>query len=162
MGIAVLTPSPSRQDPTPSFKSGSSLAAQYDFATSLRTPWRAPSVSEVSSNSRTNTNPSSRLNSVPWPQSPRIACGSPRDKTEMSLLFPDHDPDGDHDSDDAITLVPSLRRSRSGCGSRDHIRGGTIELSHGPAVKRTRPTSPFGSPAFPTVALSTPSPPAHS
>jgi len=90
---------------------------QYDFVTSLRTPWRAPSVSEVPSNSRTNTNLLLRLNSVPWPwpQSPRIACGSPRDKTEISLLLPDHDPDGDHDSDDMITLVPSLHRSNSGC-----------------------------------------------
>jgi hypothetical protein len=157
-----LTPSPPRQDPTPSFKSGSFLAARYDFAPSLRTPWRVPSVSEAPSNSRTNTNPSSRLNSVPWPQSPRVACGSPRDKTEISLLLPDHDPDRDHDSDDAIILVPSLRRSSSGCGSRNYIRGGTIVLSHGPAVKRTPPTSPFGSPVLPTVPLSTPTPPAHS
>jgi hypothetical protein len=94
-------------------------------------------------------NPSSRSNLAPWPQSPRVACGSPRDESEISLLFPDHDPDRDHDSDDAITLVPSLRRSSSRCGSRNHIRGGTIELSHAPAVKRTPPTSPFGSPALP-------------
>ena len=44
----------------------------------------------------------------------------------------------------------------------NHIRGGTIELSHVPAVKRTPPISPFGSPALPTVPLSTPTPaPAH-
>ncbi len=105
------TPSPPRRDPTLGFKSEGSLAARYDFATSLRTPWRTPSVSKVPSHSRTNTYPSSRPNSVPLPQSPRVACGSPRDKTEVSLLFPDHDPDRDHDSDDAITLVPSPRRS---------------------------------------------------
>jgi hypothetical protein len=58
--------------------------------------------------------------------------------------------------------VPSLRRSNSGCGSRNHIRGGTIELSHAPAVKRTPTTSPFSSPALPTVPLSIPTPPAHS
>ena len=133
-GSPSLTPNPPRRDPTPSFKSEGFLAARYDFATSLRIPWRAPSVSNAPSHSRTNTYPSSRPNSVPWPQSPRVACGSPRDKTEMSLLFPDHGPDGDHDSDDAITLVPSLRRSNSGCGSRNHIRGGTIELSYAPAV----------------------------
>jgi hypothetical protein len=161
-GSPSPTPSPPRRDPTPSFKSEGSLAARYDFATSFRTPWRAPSVSNPPSHSRTNTYPSSRPNSVPWPQSPCVACGSPRDKTEMSLLFPDHDPDGDHDSDDAITLVPSLRQSNSGCVSRNHIRGGTIELSHAPAVKRTPPTSPFGSPALPTVPPSTPTPPAHS
>ena len=112
--------------------------------------------------SRTNANPSSRPNSVPWPQSPCVACGSPRHKTEISLLFPDHDPDRDRDSDDAITLVPSLRRSSSGCGSRNDIRGGTIEPSHGPAVKRTPPTSPLVSQALPTVPLSTPLPPPHS
>src|SRR6266851_9531764 len=147
------TPSPPRRDPTLGFKSEGSLAARYDFATSLRTPWRTPSVSKVPSHSRTNTYPSSRPNSVPLPQSPRVACGSPRDKTEVSLLFPDHDPDRDHDSDDAITLVPSLRRSNSGCGSRNHIRGGTIELSHGPALKRTcmPPTSPFDSAVLSTV-----------
>jgi hypothetical protein len=148
--------------PTPSFKSKGLRAPRYDFATSLRTPWRAPSVSNAPSHSPTNTYPSSQPNSVPWPQSPRVVSGSPHDKTEMSLLFPDHDPDGDHDSDDAITLVPSLRRSSSGCGSRDHNRGGTIELSHAPPVKRTPPTSPFGSPALPTVPLSTPTPPSHS
>ena len=114
------------------------------------------------SHSRTSTYPSPRPNSVPWPQSPRVGCGSPRDKTEIPLLLPGHDPDCDHDSDDAITLVPSLRRSNSGCVSRNHIRGGTIELSHAPAVKRTPPTSPFGSPALPTVPLSTPTPPADS
>jgi len=152
-GSPNATPSLPRRDPTPSSKSMGSLAARYDFATSLRSPWRAPSVSKAPSHLRANTYPPSRPNSVPWPQSSRVACGSPRDKPEISLLFPDHDPDGDHDSDDAITLVPSLRRSSSGCGSRKHIRGGTIELSHGPAVKRTPPTSPFGSPAFPTVPL---------
>ena len=95
-------------------------------------------------------------------QSPRVACGSPHDKTETSLLFPGHDPDRDHSSDDAITLVSSLRRSSSGCGSRNHIRRGTIDLSHAPAMKRTPPTSPFGIPALPIVPLSTPIPPAHS
>ena len=46
---------PPRQDPTLSFTSEGSLAARYDFATSLHTPWRAPSVSKVPSHSRTNT-----------------------------------------------------------------------------------------------------------
>ena len=82
---------------------------------------------------------------MPWPQSLRVAYGSPRDKAEISLLLPDHDPDSDHDSDDAITLVPSLRRSSSGCSSRNYIRGGTIVPSHPPGVKRTPPTSPFDS-----------------
>ena len=143
-----LTPSPPRRDTTLGFKPEGSLAAQYDFATFLRAPWRTPLVSKAPSHSRTNTQPSSRPNSVPWPPSPRVACGSPPDKTEISLLFPDHDPDRDHDSDDAIALVSSLRWSSSGCGSRNHIRRGTIDLSHAPGVKRTPPTSPFGIPAL--------------
>jgi hypothetical protein len=122
----------------------------------LRTPWRAPSASNSLSHSRTNTYPSTRPNSVPWPPAPRSAYGSPRDKAEVSLYFPDNDSDRDRDSDDPITLVPSLRRSGSGFGSRNHARGGTIELSHAPGVKRTPPTSPFGSPVLSTVPLSAP------
>ena len=149
------TPSPQR-DSTPSFKSEGSLAARYDFAASLRTPWRAPSASNSLSHSRTNTYPSTRPNSVPWPPAPRSAYGSPRDKAEVLLYFPDNDSDRDRDSDDPITLVPSLRRSGSGFGSRNHTRGGTIELSHAPGVKRTPPASPFGSPVLSTVPLSAP------
>jgi len=53
--------------------------------------------------------------------------------------------------------VPSLRRrSSSGSGSRNHTRGGTIELSHAPGVKRTPPTSPFSSPAPLPLPLSAP------
>jgi hypothetical protein len=145
------TPSPPRRDATPSFRSEGSLAARYDFAASLRTPWRAPVVPQSPSHARTNTYPSARPNSVQWPSSLRGPCGSPRDKPEVSY-FPELDLDCDHDSDDAITLVPSLRRrnssgSGSGSGSRNHARGGTIELSHAPGVKRTPPTSPFSSPA---------------
>ncbi|KAI0285225.1 putative phosphatase regulatory subunit-domain-containing protein [Russula brevipes] len=146
------TPSPPVRDATPSFKSEGSLAARYDFAASFRTPWRAPATNNLTSHSRTNTYPSARPNSVPWPQAPRT-CGSPRERAETSY-FPDCD--SDRDSDDAITLVPSLRRSRSGSGSRNHTRGGTIELSDAPDVKRTPPTSPFGSPAVSTVPLPTP------
>jgi hypothetical protein len=81
-------------------------------------PLHAPSVSKAPSHSRVNTYPSSGPNSVPWPQCPRVACGHPRDKTEISLLFPVHDPDRDHDSGDVTTLVSSLYRSSLGCGLR--------------------------------------------
>ncbi|KAF8496754.1 putative phosphatase regulatory subunit-domain-containing protein [Russula emetica] len=129
------TPSPPLRDTTPSFRSESSLAARYDFAASLRTPWRAPVVFKTPSHARTSTYPSARPNSVQWPQSPRGPYGSPRDSAELSY-FPDPDLDCDRDSDDAITLVPSLRRRSSpGSGSRNHARGGTIELSHAPGVK---------------------------
>jgi Carbohydrate/starch-binding module (family 21) len=150
------TPSPPLRDATPSFRSESSLAARYDFAASLRTPWRVPVVSKTPSHARTNTYPSTRPNSVQWPHSPRGPCGSPRDSADLSF-FPDPDMDCDNDSDDAITLVPSLRRrSSSGSGSRNHTRGGTIELSHAPGVKRTPPTSPFNSPATLPLPLSAP------
>ena len=149
------TPSPPPPDVTPSFKSEGSLAARYDFAASLRTPWRPPAASAMTSHTRTNTYPSARPNSVPWPHSPRAPCGSPRDATELSY-FPDRDSDRDRDSDDAITLVPSLRRGSPGPGSRNHTRGGTIELANAPGVKRTPPTSPFGSPALSTVPLAAP------
>src|SRR6266851_5659312 len=120
MGIAVsdTKPSSSRSDTELYCKSKGSLSARYDFATSLCTPLHAPSISKAPSHSRTNTYPSSGPKSVPWPQCPRVACGHPRDKTEISLLFPGHDPDRYHDSDDATTLVSSLYRSSSGCGSR--------------------------------------------
>ena len=149
------TPSPPRRDATPSFRSEGSLAARYDFAASLRTPWQAPAVSKTPSHARTSTYPSSRPNSVQWPHSLRAPYGSPRDTAEASY-FPELDLDCDRDSDDAITLVPSLRRNSpgSGPGSRNHTRGGTIELSHAPGVKRTPPTSPFNSP----VALPLPLP----
>ena len=150
------TPSPPLRDATPNFRSESSLAARYDFAASLRTPWRPPVVSKTPSHARTNTYPSARPNSVQWPHSPRGPCGSPRDSAEPSY-FPDLDLDFDRDSDDAITLVPSLcRRGSSGSGSRNHTRGGTIELSHAPGVKRTPPTSPFNSPAALPLPLSAP------
>jgi hypothetical protein len=122
----------------------------------LRTPWRAPVVSKTPSHARTNTFPSARQNSVQWPHSPRGPCGSPRDSAELSY-FRDPDLDCDRDSDDAITLVPSLRRrNSSGSGSRNHTRGGTIELSHAPGVKRTPPSSPFNSPAPLPLPLSAP------
>ena len=78
-----------------------------------------------------------------WPLSPRGPRGFPRDSAELPHS-PHLDLDCNRDSDHAITLVPSLRRrSSSGSGSRNHTRGGTIELSHTPCVKRTPPTSLF-------------------
>ncbi|KAH9961113.1 putative phosphatase regulatory subunit-domain-containing protein [Russula dissimulans] len=154
-GSPSPTPSPPLRDATPTLRSEASLAARYDFAASLHTPWRAPATPKMPSHSRTNTYPSTRPNSVPWPHTVRDSGGSPRDKAEASYL-PDRDSDRDRDSDDAITLVPSLRRTSSGSGSRNHTRGGTIGLSHAPGVKRTPPTSPFGSPALSTVPLPTP------
>jgi hypothetical protein len=150
------TPSPPRRDATPNFRSEGSLAARYDFAASLRTPWRAPVVPKTPSHARTNTYPSAGPNSVQWPHSLHGPCGSPRDKPEVSY-FPELDLDCDRDSDDPITLVPSLRRrNSSSSGSRNHTRGGTIELSHAPGVKRTPPTSPYSSPAPLPLPLSAP------
>ncbi len=151
-GSRSQTPTPPSRDATPSFKSEGSLAARYDFATSLRTPWRAPAEPSTPSHARTSTYPSALPNSVPWPHSSgaRPLCGSPRDATDGVFFFPERD----SDSDDAILISPSLHRSRSGSGSRNHTRGGAIELSHAPGVKRTPPTSPFGSPKPPFATLS--------
>ena len=147
------TPTPPSRDAALTFKSEGSLAARYDFASSLRTPWRAPAAPMSPSHSRTSTYPSALPNSVPWPHSSHPICGSPRDGTNGTFL-PGRDSDPDHDSDDAITLVPSLRRSGSGFSSRNHSRGGIIELSHAPGVKRTPPTSPFDSPVLSSIPLS--------
>lgn len=150
-GSRSPTPTPPSREATPSFKSEASLAARYDFATSLRTPWRAPAAPSAPSHTRTNTYPSALPNSVPWPQSSG-ARGSPRDTSDSVFFFPERD----SDSDDAISSKPSLQRRDSGSGSRNHTRGGAIELSHAPGVKRTPPTSPFGSPEIPFAQLSTP------
>jgi hypothetical protein len=146
-----LTPSPPPRDGTPSFKSEDSLAARYDFAASSRAPRRPPATP---SHARANTYPSARPNSTPWSHSQalRAPCGSPRDPPEVSY-FSVPDLDCDLDSDDAITLVPSLRRRRSSdFGSRNHTRGGTIGFMDAPGVKRTPPTSPLGSPVSLTFA----------
>ncbi|KAH8991584.1 putative phosphatase regulatory subunit-domain-containing protein [Lactarius akahatsu] len=152
-GSPSRTPTPPSRDATPSFKSEGSLAARYDFATSLRTPWRAPAAPSSPAHARTSTYPSALPNSVPWPQpsSARAPCGSPRDTADGTFFFHERD----SDSDDAISRTPSLRRSHSSSGSRNHTRGGAFELSQAPGVKRTPPTSPFGSPELPFATLST-------
>jgi hypothetical protein len=97
---------------------------------------------------------SAPLNSVQWP--PTQPLWFLRVSAELSYL-PDPDLDCGRDSDDAITLVPSLRcRSSSGSGSRNHTRGETIELSHAPGVKCTPPSSPFNSSAPLPLPLSAP------
>jgi hypothetical protein len=156
-GSPSRTPTPPSREPTPSFKSEASLAARYDFAASLRTPWRAPAASAAPStplHTRTNTYPSALPNSVAWPQSSatRASCGSPRDAADRAFFFPERD----SDSDDAISSTPPVRRSRSGSGSRNHTRGGAFELSEAPGVKRTPPASPFGSPEISFAELPTP------
>lgn len=153
-GSPSRTPTPPSREPTPIFKSEGSLAARYDFAASLRTPWRAPADPSTPSHVRTNTYPSALPNSVPWPQSSttRATCGSPRDNADRAFFFPERD----SDSDDAISSTPSVGRSRSGSASRNHTRGGAIELSEAPRVKRTPPTSPFGTPQLSFAELSTP------
>ena len=154
-GSPSRTPTPPSREPTPSFKSEASLSARYDFAASLRTPWRAPAAPSKPSHTRTNTYPSALPNSVPWPQSSAksASCGSPRDNSDRAFFFPERD----SDSDDVISSTPSVRRSRSGSvGSRNHTRGGAFDFSEAPGVKRTPPTSPFGSPEVSFAELSTP------
>ena len=153
-GSPSRTPTPPSREATPSFKSEASLAARYDFAASLHTPWRAPTPPKAPSHTRTNTYPSALPNSVPWPYSSTKSapCGSPRDSGDRAFFFPERD----SDSDDVLSRTSSVHRGRSGSGSRNHTRGGAIELSEAPGVKRTPPTSPFGSPEIPFAQLPTP------
>ena len=131
------TPSPPTRDGTPGFKSKEFLAARYDFAASSRASRRPPATPRPSSELRINTYRRARLNLVQCPHFPRAApCGSPRGASCFSNL----DLDCDRDPDDAITPVPRLCRHS---GSRNHTRGGCIDLSDAPCVKCTSPTSPI-------------------
>ena len=153
-----LALSPPLREATPGFKSEEFPAGRYDFTASSRTPWRPPAVHQALPPARTLTplharyrcrGRSSRLRASPVVP-PATAV------TEVASFFPNSD------SDDPITLVPSLPScSRSCSGSRNHTRGGTIVLSHAPGVKRTPPTSQFAGPAlsaFPFFPLSAPTP----
>ncbi|KAH9977082.1 putative phosphatase regulatory subunit-domain-containing protein, partial [Lactifluus volemus] len=57
-GSPSPTPSPPTRDATLTFKSEGSLAARYDFAASLRTPWRPPSGPTSPLHARTSSYPS--------------------------------------------------------------------------------------------------------
>ena len=125
------TSSPLPRDRPPSFKSDKSLEARYDFAASSRTPWRPLAAHQTPSHARTETNPSTPRNSVPPP---------------------DHDPDGDRNPDNEYMTVPSPRRRRKS-GARNHARGGSINILDAPYMKRTPPTSLFGSPVPPSFVV---------
>jgi hypothetical protein len=73
---------------------------------------------------------------------------------EVLSSFPDRDPDSDHDSEDGNVAVPSRRRQRS--GTRNHTRGGSIDLPEAPGVKWTPPASLFGSLVLRTFAAARP------
>jgi hypothetical protein len=152
------TPSPPRRDATPSFRSEDSLAARYDIAASLRTPLHPPAAQETPSHARTSTHSSARPNSVLWLHSQTLhsPCDSPPpDTDEISSLFPNRDTDSVGHSDDENTAPSLLPHRSSGSGSRNHTRGGSIDPSDAPSVKRSPPTSPFGSPVslpLPTFA----------
>ncbi len=144
------TRSPPLRDATPSFRSECSLAARYDFATSACTPWCPPAAHQTPSLARTLTPLRGRTRCRGRSLRPCTPLVVSPATADVSSCFPD--------SDDAITLVPSLHcRSRS--GSRNHTRGGTIVLSHAPGVKRTPPTSPSGNLVFLPFPPSTPTPP---
>lgn len=162
------SPSPARSPPlreaTPSFRSAAFPAGRYDFAASSRTPWCPPAVTvqQTLSPAWTHTPLHARTRrrgcSFKLCASP-VAAVSPTTATrtaEVSSFFPSSD------SDDPITLVPSLPSCGRHCsGSRNHTRGGTIVLSDAPGVKRTPPTSPLAGPVpstllFPPLPASTP------
>jgi hypothetical protein len=163
------SPSPALNPPpreaTPSFKSEAFPAGRYDFATSSRTPWCPPAVtvqqpgtlSPAWTHIPLHAQTRRRGRSFELCASP-VAAVSPTTATrtaEVSSFFPSSD------SDDPITLVPSLPSCSRPCsGSRNHTRGGTLVLSDAPGVKRTPPTSPLAGPAstlpLPPLAASTP------
>jgi hypothetical protein len=116
------TPTPPLRDGTPSSKVKEFFAARYDIAALSRCP----------------------------PAATRQTGPAHPDTDEVSSFFPDRDPDSDHNSDDGNIPVPSRRRQRS--GARNHTRGGSIDLSDAPGVKRTPLASLFGSPVFRTFA----------
>ncbi|KAI0062054.1 hypothetical protein BV25DRAFT_690535 [Artomyces pyxidatus] len=163
-------PSPSSVDSKPpNFKAQDGFNSRYSFRESLRNSWQTP----ASPHSRTSTYPASNsANSIPWPVhspvdykpfaptptstphrgGPRVYMpqGSPRDAGDEyrpSAYFQD----SDLDTDDMITLVPSLKRN----GNRHHQRGGFFDedAAHAAGCKRTPPTSPFASPVVPTASL---------
>ena len=162
------SPSPARNHPlreaTPSFRSEAFPAGRYDFAASSRTPWCPPAVTvqQTLSPARTHTPLHARARRRGRPfklcLSPvaAVSATTATQPAEVSSFFPSSD------SDDPITLVPSLPRCGRPCsGSRNHTRGGTIVLSDAPGVKRTPPTSPLAGPApstllFPPLPASTP------
>jgi hypothetical protein len=138
------TPSPPPRNGTPSLKSEGVLAARYGTSASSHASRCPPATHQTSSQARRNTYPSARPNSVQRPQSLPAPCGSPRDRAGDSY-FPELELDCDRDPDDAITLVPTLRRRNStGSGSRKHTRGGYIDFLDAPGVKLTSSTSTSG------------------
>ena len=146
---------PLAPSPTPSFRSEGSLAARYDIATSLRTPLRPSPAHKVPSHVRTSTHPSTRPNSVPWLHLKTLhaPCGSPSPDTDnISLLFPGRHTDGVGSLDDENTAPSLLPHHISGSGARNHTRGGSIDPSDAPGVRRSPPTSPFRSPVSLTFA----------
>jgi hypothetical protein len=165
-----LSPPPSREAATPSFKSEEFPAGRYDFAASSRTPWRPPAVHQTLSPTPTraaltplHARTRCRARSFRLCASSPATTAAADSESEMSSFFPDSD------SDDPITPVPSLPSCSGGgpChGSRNHTRGGTIVLSHAPGVKRTPPTSPIAAlpflpPSASTSALPQPQPQPH-
>ena len=119
------TSSPPPHGGIPSFKSEG-----FDIVASSRTPRRPTTAHQKPSHARTNTNPSTRQSSISFPGR------KSRDR------------DGDRDADDGNLAVPSLSRRRRS-GARNHTRGGSIDRLDAPCVKRTPPTSLFGSPVPP-------------
>ncbi|KAF8259186.1 hypothetical protein EI94DRAFT_1044763 [Lactarius quietus] len=135
--------SPSRNpllitEATPSFKSEGPLP--HDMI--LQRRYVRPGVPSSAVNSFTHADKhlslcATKLGAMAASSATRAPCGSPRDAADRAFFFLERD----SDSDDAISRTPSIHRGRSGSGPRNHTRGGAIELSEAPAVKRTPPTS---------------------
>ncbi|KAF8162786.1 putative phosphatase regulatory subunit-domain-containing protein [Crassisporium funariophilum] len=146
---------PAPADPDTVFKTSTSFASRYDFATSLKSPWK-PSASAI--HNRTQSLPlstSSKVvpsSTIPWPQkgpadvysgkrSPpksNPTLGSPRDIDDDAFRVVSHQP-----SD--VDNPPFHVHPR---GTRNHQRG-YFDLSittAPPGLKRTPPGTPLRSP----------------
>ncbi|KII89344.1 carbohydrate-binding module family 21 protein [Plicaturopsis crispa FD-325 SS-3] len=145
---------PGPDDTRPSVQyTESPLSSRYDFAASLRSPWKGPGSPSSPKHQRMSTYPSSP-NTIPWPQKPAdlskashgqrwaSPIGSPRDVSEIATSSSPTPPPQEE------RPLPVRR------GSRNHQRGYfDLHLSESSAVKRTPPGTPTGA---------TPSPRFHS
>ena len=143
-------------DTTPDFKSSASLAARYDFANSLKSPWK-PSKAAVSApglHSRTQSFPlaSKPNSSIPWPSQPPMApkrasvtLGSPRDLSDDTFV--------ERAQEQVGIQQPQAR------ATRNHQRG-YFDIAVAPSsMRRTPPGTPRSPLEFPVPRSASLSPP---
>ncbi|KAJ6606307.1 putative phosphatase regulatory subunit-domain-containing protein [Mycena vulgaris] len=121
------------------FKAGGSLAARYDFGTSLRNPWRPTASVHQRAKSHPVLDSPSPPSTIPWPSVPkvalkaRVALGSPRDAGEDAFRPA---PYVTSDNEDPVFATPPAV-------ARNHQRGYfDLPLRDAAALRRTPPGTP--------------------